>query len=57
MIQIVNKVVNPDVRKKAIERFREKNIILPTFAQMRDPGLIPDKVKNKLKNLDRTKHD
>jgi cysteine synthase len=51
MIQIVNKVVNPDVRKKAIERFREKNIILPTFAQMRDPGLIPDKVKNKLKNI------
>ena len=51
MIQIVNKVVNPDVRKKAIERFREKNIILPTFAQMRDPGLIPEKIKNKLKNI------
>jgi cysteine synthase len=51
MIQIINKVVNPDIRKKAIDRFREKGIVLPTFAQMRDPGLIPDKIKNKLKNI------
>ncbi len=51
MIQIVNKVVNPDVRKKAINRFREKGIVLPTFAQMRNPDLIPDKIKNKLKTI------
>jgi cysteine synthase A len=51
MIQLVDKVVNPSARKKAVERFREKNIILPTFAQMRDPGLIPDKIKSKLKNI------
>ena len=51
MIQIVNKVVNPDVRKKAIDRFSERNIILPTFAQMKDPSLIPEKIKSKLKNI------
>jgi len=51
MIKIENKIINSDVRKKAIARFREKGIILPTFAQMRNPELIPDKVKNKLKNI------
>jgi len=51
MIKIVNKVVNHDVRKKAINRFREKGIVLPTFAQMRNPALIPEKIKDKLKNI------
>jgi len=51
MIKIENKVVDASARKKAVERFREKGIVLPTFAQMGDPGLIPDKVKNKLKNI------
>ena len=51
MIKIENKIINSDVRKKAIARFREKDIILPTFAQMRNPELIPEKVKNKLKNI------
>jgi cysteine synthase len=51
MIKIENKIVNHDVRKKAIERLREKGIVLPTFAQMRDPQLIPEKVKDKLKNI------
>lgn len=51
MIQIIDKVVNPDVLKKAIERFKEKNIVLPTFAQMQNPDLIPEKIKNKLKDI------
>jgi cysteine synthase len=51
MIKIENKVVDASARKKAVERFREKGIVLPTFAQMRDPGLIPDKIKSKLKNI------
>ncbi|MBI5538774.1 MAG: pyridoxal-phosphate dependent enzyme [Bacteroidia bacterium] len=46
-----NKIVNHDVRKKAIERLREKGIVLPTFAQMRDPQLISEKIKDKLKNI------
>jgi len=41
MIKVENKIVNPEARKRAIERFREKNIILPTFAQMKNPDLIP----------------
>lgn len=49
MIKIENKIVNLEVREKAIKRFRENGIILPTFKQMQNPALIPDKIKNKLK--------
>lgn len=51
MIKISDHVVNHDVLKKAVERFREKGVILPTFAQMQNPALIPDKIKDKLKNI------
>jgi hypothetical protein len=51
MIKISNEIVSQDVLKKAVDRFREKGVILPTFAQMQNPDLIPDKIKNKLKNI------
>ena len=40
-----------DRRKRAIERVREKNIIIPTFAQMKNPDLIPDKIKEELRHI------
>ena len=40
-----------DRRERAIQRVRERNIIIPTFAQMKDPTLIPDKIKEKLKSV------
>jgi len=51
MIQIIDKITDPKARANAIKRFREKQIILPTFAQQRNPELVPDKIKNKLKNI------
>jgi len=36
---------------KTVQRAKEKNIIIPTFKQMKNPELIPDKIKNKLKNV------
>jgi len=36
-------------RQRAIQRVRERNIIIPTFAQMKDPTLIPNKIKESLK--------
>jgi len=38
-------------RANAIKRARERNIIIPTFAQMKDPSKIPAKIKNELKNI------
>lgn len=43
--------IYPDRLENTIKRARERNIIIPTFAQMKDPGLIPDKIKNELKSI------
>ncbi|MEJ2013362.1 MAG: pyridoxal-5-phosphate-dependent protein subunit beta [Anaerolineales bacterium] len=37
--------------ERAVKRARERNIIIPTFAQMKDPGLIPDAIKKELSSL------
>lgn len=51
MIQIIDKVVNTSVRDNAVKRFKEKGIVLPTFAQMSNSELIPEEIKDKLKNI------
>ena len=38
-------------RKRAIQRVRERNIIIPTFAQMKDPARIPVRIKNELNQI------
>ena len=40
-----------DRRKRAIQRAREKNIIIPTYAQMKDPSKVPAKVKQELAKI------
>jgi len=37
--------------ERAVQRARERNIIIPTFAQMRNPTLIPDRVKSQLSDV------
>lgn len=51
MIPITSKIVNGKILQSAIDRYREKGIILPTFAQMQNPELIPDKIKKKLQTI------
>jgi cysteine synthase len=41
----------PDRRQRAMDRVRQRNIIIPTFAQMKDPTLIPEKIKEKLAGI------
>jgi len=43
--------INEDQLKRTVQRAREKNIIMPTFEQMKNPELIPDEIKAKLKNI------
>jgi len=43
--------IREDVLARNIARARELNIILPTFAQMKDPALIPDAIKVRLKKV------
>ena len=43
--------INEKRVQKTIERFRERNIILPTFKQMKNPELVPDKITQKLNDI------
>jgi len=47
----IDLTVIPERRKRSVQRVRERNIIIPTFAQMKDPNLIPEKIKNELKSI------
>lgn len=40
-----------DRLERTIQRVREKKIIIPTFAQQKDPSLIPDDIKTRLKDI------
>ncbi len=37
----IDLTVEKERRKRAIQRARERNIIIPTFAQMKNPGPDP----------------
>lgn len=43
--------VNEQVLERTVKRARERNIIIPTYEEMRDPSKIPDKIKEELKNI------
>ncbi len=48
---MIDLTINGGQRKKNVQRCKEKGILLPTFAQMRDPAKIPSSVKNELSNI------
>ncbi|OYT16953.1 MAG: pyridoxal-5-phosphate-dependent protein subunit beta [Bacteroidetes bacterium 4572_77] len=48
---MIDKVLNEDILQKAVKRYREKGIILPTFEQMENPSLVPEKIQDQLKNI------
>ncbi|MBA3063029.1 MAG: pyridoxal-5-phosphate-dependent protein subunit beta, partial [Atribacteria sp.] len=48
---MIDLTINEEQLKRTIERAREKNIIIPTFEQMKNPELIPDKIKDNLKDI------
>jgi len=50
MSEIIKKL-HPNIVKKTAARCKERGIVIPTFAQMRDPGRIPKPLKAKLGNV------
>lgn len=48
---MIDLTVAPEVRRRAVQRARERGIVIPTFAQMRDPSLIPDEVVARLREV------
>ncbi|PJH74581.1 MAG: pyridoxal-5-phosphate-dependent protein subunit beta, partial [Anaerolineae bacterium CG_4_9_14_0_8_um_filter_58_9] len=47
----IDLTIYQDRRARAIQRARERNIVIPTFAQMKDPAKIPAKIKESLKEV------
>ena len=45
------KQLHPEVVKRTAARCRKHGILLPTFEQLRNPELIPDSIKSKLKGV------
>lgn len=43
--------INEEARNRSVQRARERNIILPTLAQQRDPASVPGKIKEELANI------
>jgi cysteine synthase len=47
----IDLTIDNERRKRAIQRVRERNIIIPTYAQMKNPGNVPTKIKQELNTI------
>ncbi len=47
----IDLTIHEDRLKRAVNRARERNIIIPTFAQQKNPDLVPAKIKEELKSI------
>ncbi|MCJ7689894.1 MAG: pyridoxal-phosphate dependent enzyme [Clostridiaceae bacterium] len=50
MHKLIDLEINEEQLKKTVESAKERNVIIPTIAQMKDPNKIPEEIKEKLKN-------
>ena len=48
---MIDLTLNKDQLMRTVERCRERNIIIPTFEQMKDPTKMPDRIKRELRGI------
>ena len=48
---MIDLTIHEQPLERAVQRARERNIIIPTFEQQRNPALIPDAVKRNLADV------
>jgi cysteine synthase A len=48
---VIDLTVVPEALERAVKRAKERNIIIPTFNQQKDPGRIPQGIVSRLKNI------
>jgi len=48
---MIDLTIDEERRRRAVQRARERNILIPTFAQMRNPALIPARIRHQLKGV------
>jgi cysteine synthase len=47
----IDLTIHPDRRLRTIQRVQERNIVIPTFAQMKNPELIPEQIREQLTKI------
>ncbi|MBS1251553.1 MAG: Cysteine synthase [Anaerolineales bacterium] len=50
--KMIDLTIHREALSRTTQRARERNIIVPTFAQQKNPELIPDSIKSKLQDVD-----
>ncbi len=48
---MIDLTIHKEKLEKSVKRCKEKNVVIPTFAQMKDPSKAPAVIKEKLKTL------
>ena len=48
---MIDLTIHEKQRRKTAKRCRERNILIPTFRQMKDPGLIPGDIRKELEGI------
>lgn len=48
---MIDLTIIADALERTVQRARERNIIIPTFKQQKNPEYIPDRIKEKLKHV------
>ncbi|MGY5856415.1 MAG: pyridoxal-phosphate dependent enzyme [Candidatus Thorarchaeota archaeon] len=49
---MIDLTLNEAQLERTVERCRERNIVIPTFEQMRNPNKTPTRIKDELKDID-----
>jgi cysteine synthase A len=47
---LIDLAIDEEQYKRTVKRCRDREIVIPTFAQLKDPTAIPVRIKEKLKN-------
>lgn len=48
---MIDLTINEEQLKRTVQRAKERNIAIPTFEQMKNPELVPQKIKEQLKDV------
>jgi cysteine synthase A len=48
---MIDLTIEQEARNRGIKQAQDQKIIIPTFAQMKNPGLIPDSIKSSLADI------
>lgn len=46
---MIDLTISEERLERTVKRCREENIVIPTFSQLRDPSVVPDRIKEQLK--------